>query len=445
MNGFDKNTARIKSRIEESNELIISAHLKHKKIYELKAHTNDELPLILSKLEMVSLKNRIDTVQWAMNDKIFELFPADEFKNEAVKVLKKLNIALIRPVIHITEEKEKERILNEYHYDRIRGGHCGKNRLYAQLRSQFYWRNMSKDVANLVRNCMQCKRNKPRPATREPMAITETPQKAFDCVIIDTIGPMTKTIYGNIYAITIICDLTKYLITVPIPNKEAKTIAKAIFENFILIYGTPKTIRTDLGTEYKNEIIKRLNTMLNIQHNFSTAYHHESVGSIERNHRIFNEYIRAYGDTDTWDIQLIYFTYCFNTSFNAALNHQYTPFELVFGKKSNNLEWLKDPIDPIYNIDNYTQILKKTLQTAQKRANEFIQKIKIKNKQYYDRKVKEIEISIGDLVLIKKEPYDKHQAIFSGPYRTRKIEEQNITVEIGGREVKIHKNRVIKL
>lgn len=97
--------------------------------------------------------------------------------------------------------------------------------------------------------------NKPRPGTREPMAISATPQGALEYVILDTIGPMNKTLYGNVYAITLISDLTKYLITVPIPNKEAKTVAKAIFENLILIYGTPKTIRADLGTEFKNEII----------------------------------------------------------------------------------------------------------------------------------------------------------------------------------------------
>lgn len=81
--------------------------------------------------------------------------------------------------------------------------------------------------------------------TKEPMAITPTPMKPFDIVIIDTIGPMKKTTNGNIYALTIISDLTKYLIMTPIKNKEANTVAEALFEDLILIYGTPKTIRAD--------------------------------------------------------------------------------------------------------------------------------------------------------------------------------------------------------
>lgn len=131
---------------------------------------------------------------------------------------------------------------------------------------------------------------------------------------------------------------------------------------------------------------------------------HESVCSIERNHRLFNKYIRAYSNDDTWDINLRYFTYCYNTSFSASLNHEYTPFELVFGKKPNQIENLNDPIDPIYNVDHYVKILKKTLQTAQDRTSKFIEKIKNKNKQFYDRKINEIKLKIGDLVLIKKEP-----------------------------------------
>lgn len=68
---------------------------------------------------------------------------------------------------------------------------------------------------------------------------------------------------------------------IPVKNKEAQTIAKAIFDNFIPAYGLMKEMRTDQGTEYKNEVISRLAELLKMKHNFSTAYHHESIGSCE--------------------------------------------------------------------------------------------------------------------------------------------------------------------
>lgn len=51
---------------------------------------------------------------------------------------------------------------------------------------------------------------------------------------------------------------------------------------------------SDRGSEYKNETIEELFKLLNIQYKYSTAYHHQTLGAVERNHRSFNEYIRIY-------------------------------------------------------------------------------------------------------------------------------------------------------
>jgi len=81
---------------------------------------------------------------------------------------------------------------------------------------------------------------------------------------VDTIGPLSKSENGNEYAVTLICDLTKYLVAISVANKSANTVAKAIFESFILIYGPTKTFITDMGTEYKNSIINDLCKYLKI-------------------------------------------------------------------------------------------------------------------------------------------------------------------------------------
>lgn len=89
--------------------------------------------------------------------------------------------------------------------------------------------------------------------------------------------------------------------------------------------------------------------------------------------------------------------------------------------------------------------MKKTLQIARERTSKFIDKIKQKNKEFYDRKINEIELNVGDLVLVKKEPYKKFKQLFSGPYKVKEIEPQNITIEINNKPYKIHKNRTVKL
>lgn len=48
-----------------------------------------------------------------------------------------------------------------------------------------------------------------------------------------------------------------------------KTITQAVFENLDLIYGRMKSIISDLGTEFKNEIFWELCKMLNTNKKFS--------------------------------------------------------------------------------------------------------------------------------------------------------------------------------
>lgn len=58
-----------------------------------------------------------------------------------------------------------------------------------------------------------------------------------------------------------ICDLIKFFVVSATPTKEAKDIAKAIFNDFILIHDPMKSILTDRGTEYKNEVMTERSKM----------------------------------------------------------------------------------------------------------------------------------------------------------------------------------------
>lgn len=102
--------------------------------------------------------------------------------------------------------------MEKFHNDSLFGGHLGQKKLYAKLGNNYYWRRMTKDIAQFIEKCENCRDNKHKIYTKEPMVITDTPNKPFDVVIIDTIDPLTTSNRGNVYAVTMICDLTKYLV-----------------------------------------------------------------------------------------------------------------------------------------------------------------------------------------------------------------------------------------
>lgn len=419
-------------RTNEITQANLSIVLKRKRIFtmdikneiQLRVANNNLLPeVIMRNLQKSANDLNIVILQWPMYDSIFNFYSHEELISAGITILSTLKILLTRPQTRVYDESEKLNLMRKYHENPYLGGHFGKKQVYAKIRHEYYWPEMTKDIAKFVQACPKCQVNKVKVSNKEEMVITEAPQKPFDIVVIDTIGPLTKSNNGNQYAITIICDLTKYLITIPVPTKNAETVAKAVFDNFILVYGPMKAIKSDLGTEYKNRIMQELCKIFKIDLKFSTAYHHQTLGSIERNHRVFNEYLRAYLTNDNWDEH-----FCYNISFNASLNYIYTPFELVFAKRCILPNEISNTIEPVYNFDNYIKMLKNQLQTAHKQAAELILKSKLANKAYYDLTAKPININSNDMVFLKKEPYDKHSSIFSGPHKVISTEKSNVTL-----------------
>ena len=93
-------------------------------------------------------------------------------------------------------------------------GHCRIFSTAEKIKNYYYWENMTKDTAEYVKSCQKCH--------LEKTIQQESPIMPFDTVHADKIESFPRSINGNKYAITLICDLTKYLVTVPIPDISAK-------------------------------------------------------------------------------------------------------------------------------------------------------------------------------------------------------------------------------
>lgn len=217
------------------------------------------LEYMVRDIEIAAENKSMHKIGLDVNTTFMKLLDVDILKKLASKILKKLNIVLFeRPKIIIDSHMISE--ILEKNHNTPTGGHIGQNKLYKKLRKEYEWKQMKRTIAEFVRKCNACKMNKNQQKTCEKFVKTTTPLKPFEIISIDTVGPFVKTINNNRYAVTIQCDLSKYIVIIPTPNKEAHTIAKAIVEHFMLIYGTTiKAIRTDLGTEYKNELFTKIN------------------------------------------------------------------------------------------------------------------------------------------------------------------------------------------
>ena len=116
--------------------------------------------------------------------------------------------------------------------------------------------------------------------------------KPFSKVIVDCVGPLPRTKAGNKYLMTIMCAATRFPEAIPLREISAPTIVRAL-SKFFTMFGMPKEVQTDLGSNFMSGVFQQAMYQLEIKHSTSTAYHPQSQGAIERYHQTLKTMMRT--------------------------------------------------------------------------------------------------------------------------------------------------------
>lgn len=393
--------------------------------------------------KLLPVLSRLNCERFALEkgDEIFGKITVEEMKAIVNKSkVKDVRILLYSNPQRITDKREQHALVKLFH-DTPCGGHFGIRKTLLKLKHKYIWKNMNKMVKKFVSTCDLCQRNKQIRHTKEPLCVTDTPINSFNTVVIDTVGPLRPS-ENYRYILTMQCELTKYVIAVPMETKEAKSIAKSLTENLILKYGLFKILKSDRGTEFANELMKEICDLLKIEQRLSTPYHHETLGTVERNHRVLNEYFLSFVKDDNWNQWIHYYSFAYNIT--PHIDTGYSPFELVFGKLPSLPGEKVMNSDRVYNLDNYANELKMRLQFSLKNARELIEIAKKNRSLESYNKTNSIDIKLGDLVLVKVGNRKKSDPPYHGPYKVVNIDELNVTLQINNGTKTVHKNLLKK-
>jgi transposase InsO family protein len=95
--------------------------------------------------------------------------------------------------------------------------------------------------------------------------------------------------------------------------------------------GVPKKIVSDRGTQFTSRFWERLHKALDTQLCFSSAYHPQIDGQIERVNQILEDMLRACAlqYRRSWDKSLSYAKFSCNNSYQDSL--KMAPFEMLYG------------------------------------------------------------------------------------------------------------------
>lgn len=275
--------------------------------------------------------------------------------------------------------------------------HIGVKKALSFLSEKYYWMNMDLDVRLFIGACKSCAERKNSPVKKH---IRESLQSCFPFqkISLDITGPLPCGLNGEKYILGIVDNFSRYVSLIPLRRATAVDVARALYERWISLFGTPEIIHTDRGTEFENRVIYELCSMFGIRKSKSSPYYPAGNGMIERLFRTAKDMLYAtMKDTGkNWSTILPTVEMALRCTEHSAL--KFSPYEVVFGKPMTtpflNSHERKDKKAHRPNACDYIKSVQKSLQQ--------LHEIIIKNKKRKDQKeFQSAPYNVGTIVMAK--------------------------------------------
>ena len=165
--------------------------------------------------------------------------------------------------VFVAQYSMQEEVL-ELNHDVKDAGHVGQLNTYLQIKGAFYWFRMRSDVYNYVRTCARCNTNKKSSRRRRAGLGQYHAGAPMDRVMIDILGPLTKTPRGNTVILMLVDQFTKWVECYPLPDQSAELVAETIVREFFSRFGLCLELHTDQGKNFMSNLFTVLCEMLQI-------------------------------------------------------------------------------------------------------------------------------------------------------------------------------------
>jgi Integrase zinc binding domain len=117
-------------------------------------------------------------------------------------------------------------------HDSILGGHNAAHKTYIKISTSYFWPKMRQDIERHQNFCLRCQQRKKSTNKRTPLAPLPIPDLPNLRIHADLFGPMLTADSNKKFVLCITDAFTKYAVVTAIANKEAETVANAIFKDW---------------------------------------------------------------------------------------------------------------------------------------------------------------------------------------------------------------------
>ncbi|GFT17137.1 retrovirus-related Pol polyprotein from transposon 412 [Trichonephila clavipes] len=248
--------------------------------------------------------------------------------------------------------------------------------------------------------------------------------------MLDLLGPYPASRPERYRFLLVITDhFTKWSELFPLRKASAQAIANALFENYISRYGAPISLISDNGPQFISEVFEHLSHRLDIKHMKMVTYRPQANLTERVNHNLV-QMIACFVEEnhENWDRFLHEFAFTLCTSVNETINK--TPAELFLGRK------IITHFSKLINVTEGAEYVGRNIEKLFAEARQNMRKQHKNWEKYYNRKRREVNIKVNDLVLVQthfisaagRRVVGKFMPKFEGPYRVLEVRNNNLII-----------------
>ena len=312
----------------------------------------------------------------------------------------------------LVPEKSRKKLLNWYHETLL---HPGANRMYDTLRQHYYWKNMKKDIDDLVKRCPRCQKAKRGIRGYGHVPIKDVETTPWKDIAVDLAGPWTATVDSKevkFHTLTVMDVFTGWIEIIPIQRKTDEEIGDLFEREWLRRYPRPSRVIFDQGGEFDGEAFRAKLIRWYVKPEPTTTKNPRANAIVERVHRVMGDMIRIQLTKEyEEDNPIASITSAAAYAIRATVHGvtKYSPCQIVFRK------------DMILrtNVEFNVELIRQRKEAAI-----------VKNNTRENKRRIAYRYKAGDKVLVLSGRLDPKLKLHQGPYRVVSYDEASGTLHI---------------
>jgi hypothetical protein len=274
--------------------------------------------------------------------------------------------------------------------------------MYKDLKRNFWWKNMRKDIADYVSRCFTCQQVKAehqKPAgLLQPLPV---PEWKWSEISMDFVVGLPRSKRGNDSIWVIVDRLTKSAHFLPVKTTyTADTLARIYISEVIRLHGIPDCIVSDRGSVFTSRFWRSLQEALGTDLDYCSTCHPQTDGQTERVNQVLEDMLRAcvIDFQGSWEDHLPLVEFAYNNSYHFSI--AMAPYEALYGRPCKSpICWAKPEDTVLLGPEMIRETTEKVAMIRER-----ILAAQIRQKSFADKRRRPLVFEVGDLVMLKVSP-----------------------------------------